>query len=101
MAEKAQVIVSQVTTVVDVRVLGDVAIVVVVDERVAVDRVVERQRGDHQQETQNYVALFRRREKSRRAVQTGFVRESATNGFNHRGHGGHRGVLSVRTFFVI
>ena len=54
-----------VQTVTDVRILGDVAVIVIVDERVAIDRVVERQRCHHQQETQDYVALFGRREKSR------------------------------------
>jgi hypothetical protein len=51
--------------VVDVRILGDIAIVVVVDERVAIDRIVERQRDYYEQETKDYVAPFGRREKAR------------------------------------
>ena len=47
-----------VQTVVDVRVLGNVAVIVIIDERVAVDRVVERQCGDDQEKTQNDVAFF-------------------------------------------
>ena len=43
---------------VDVRIFGDVAVVVIIDEGVAIDRVVERQGSRHQQEAQNYVALF-------------------------------------------
>ncbi len=42
----------------DVRVLGDVAVVVIIDEGVAIDRVVERQTSRHEQEAQNYIALF-------------------------------------------
>ena len=44
----------------DVRILGDIAVVVIIDEGMAVDRVIERQRGYHKQEAQNYVAFFRR-----------------------------------------
>ena len=39
-------------------VVGDVAIVVVVNERVAVDGVIQRECRYYQQETQNDVALF-------------------------------------------
>ena len=46
----------------DVRVLGDVAVIIVIDEGMAVDWVVQGQRGDHQQETENDVALFWRGE---------------------------------------
>jgi len=46
-------------TVSDVWILSDITIVIVVDERVTIDRVVERQRSHHEQETENYVALFR------------------------------------------
>jgi hypothetical protein len=35
---------------VDVGILGDVAVVVVIDERVAIDRIVNGQRGHHQKE---------------------------------------------------
>src|SRR4051812_26731445 len=49
-------------TVVDMWVLGDVAIVVVVNERIAGYWVVERQGGDDQEKTQNNVALFGGRE---------------------------------------
>src|SRR5436305_2344069 len=45
--------------IVDMGVLGDVAIVVVVHERMAVDWVIDRQSGYHQEKTQNNVALFR------------------------------------------
>lgn len=55
----------------DVRVLGDVAVVVVVNEGVAVDRVVQRQCRYHQQETQNDVSLFGRREKTWRLLRHG------------------------------
>ena len=46
--------------VMSVSVFADVAVVIVVNEGVAVDRIVERQYRHHQQQTQNDVALFRR-----------------------------------------
>jgi len=45
-------------------VLGDIPVVVVIDERMVVDRVIQRQGRNNQEKTQNYVALFGRREKS-------------------------------------
>ena len=45
-------------TIMDMWVLGDVAIIVVIDERMAVDWVVERKCGDYQEKTQNNIALF-------------------------------------------
>ena len=54
-----------VQTVVDVKVLGDIAVVIVIDKGMAIDRVVERERGDNQQETENDIALFGRGEKTR------------------------------------
>ena len=47
----------------DVRIFDDVAVVIVIHEGMAVDRVVQRQCRRDQEKTQNYVAFFRRREK--------------------------------------
>src|SRR6476660_688808 len=49
---------------VNVSVPGDVTIVIVVNEGVAVDRIVNRQCRYHQQQTQDHIALFRRCEKT-------------------------------------
>ena len=49
-----------------VQIFGDVAIVVIVDEGMAVDRVVERQRDDRKQKTHDGIALFSGREESGR-----------------------------------
>ena len=57
--------------VVDVKILRDVTVVVVIDERVAVDRVVERESGDHEEKAKNDVALFGRREKTWRLLRHG------------------------------
>lgn len=50
--------------IVDVRIVDDVSVVVVIDERMPVNRVVESQRRRNYQKTQNCVALFGRGEKS-------------------------------------
>ena len=69
-----------------VRILGDVAVIVIIHEGMAVDRVVERERDDRQQQAHDRVPLLRIRK------QAPWFWE-ATTGFNHRGHGGHRRVL--------
>lgn len=49
---------------VDIRVFSDVTVVVVIHEGVAVDRVVKREGGDHEEKTKNDVPLFGRGEKA-------------------------------------
>ena len=44
----------------DVGILDDIAVVIVVDERMAVDRVVQDQRRNDHQKTQNYIVLLGR-----------------------------------------
>ena len=48
----------------DMRVFGDVTVVVVVDEGMAVDRIVECQRDDGQKKTHHRIALFSGREQT-------------------------------------
>ncbi len=63
---------------VDVRVLGDVAVVVIIDEGMAVDRVVERQGRDYQKKAQDDIALFGRREKTCGLSWRGWQRKDLT-----------------------
>ncbi len=46
----------------DVRILGDVTVIVVIHERVMVDRVVERQRDHREKQADDGIALLRIRE---------------------------------------
>src|SRR5579862_509056 len=44
----------------NVRILGDVTIVIVVDETMPVNRVIDRQRGHYEQKRKNKIPLLRR-----------------------------------------
>src|SRR5579872_5301201 len=51
-----------------VRVLGDVAVVIVVDERMVIDRVVKRERDHGQQQTRDGIASLQRRKQTQRLL---------------------------------
>ena len=53
-----------VQTLVDVRIFGDVAVVIVIDKGVTVGWVIEREGGYHQEQAQDDVTLFGRGEKT-------------------------------------
>ena len=51
------------------RILGDVAVIVIVHKRMAIDGVVERERNDCEQQAGDWVAFFGRGEDARRLLR--------------------------------